>query len=1404
MRAWISSFCVAALLALVMPSAVAWAQASGSERSQLLEKAKALKAQVDPFELDQHGRLKHDYSILEKLKGALKLEEKAYGSKDPRLAETLERLADAYALANRAHQAKPAYKRLLALKRKTLGRRRAALKPYIQLTKTPLLKRTLALASQAEAFEKEAWGWIAATRKPDVLQKVFKQIKQTHSLLEKAYGKDDRRVERAKAKAANRYMAKARSILVGVGPLALDDRGDLVGKREVLEGLKAALALEEQAYGKDDPRVARTLERLGDAWAVAGDVGRTNKYFGRLLALKTQQWGEGDARLSPYTQRVNQPKAKRKALLIAKAASLKQKAEEIHIPSVGSDGYSKASRIFKNALRLEEAAYGKESVHLVATLERLADNLMLTGSGRVADKKRFYERILSLQEKGLKPSSGLLERTRNLLRAQTLKAEAKPLLGDTKRSGKSRRLALLKAVLALEEKVYGINDPRLSFTVEAISTALRGLGDRRGEARAYERFLSLQEGVYGADSLHLVVYIELLANSFLGLDFSRAEPLYERALRIQEVSYGPTQPLAFANLLRKRASLYATRRYYGKAESYLLKAKRLYERSAVADSARLGALIRGKYRKPSTYSKTKMEEMTAVLDGFQFLYWERRQYERATILRKEILDRLEQAHGPQSVVLAKRLTFYAHQQARGHEPALAEAWDRRALRIFQHLLAAKEKELGSGHESLKSIIGEIARCHRRLGNVDKAQALLEGAFVLNNPYDLDVLGGFFLETGQYRRAIPLLKKGSALEREKSGAEVPLLQQRLASAYVEVAAYDEAEVIYRASIVAQQERYGRGNRYTAHFLAKLAWLFVRKGEPDKAIPFYAESQEIWENHIRQMMLTGSEQDKRTLMEKLDFLLDMMVSVHLQHAPNNPAAVDLAATTLLRRKGRVLDAVSNTMAALRRRMSPQDRALLDELKEVRARLAKQMMAGARSLGHAEFARQVATLEEKARGLETAISKSNHGVRKQGQRVTLELVRNEIPAGAKLVELVRADKLQKDFRLRYGAFFDGAHYAAYVIGGNGPVQWANLGDADTIDQAVKNLRGALSSPSRADVKVLAKRVHDLVMKPLSPYLGDTTQVFIAPDGDLNLVPFGALVDERDRFLIERYSFTYLTSGRDLLRFSVREKAQSRGAIFANPRYDGRSRSGHHSPQSVDPGQRSHALGATTWSPLPGTATEAALLAKKLPGFAVYTDSKATESAIKTVQAPNVLHVATHGFFLPNSGAENPLLGTGLVFAGADQLSSGQDDGVLTGLEAAGMDLAGTELVVLSACETGLGEVAAGEGVYGLKRALVLAGARTQVLSLWKVADNATQALMTNYYAGLPGGDRIEAMRQVQLDMLKGRLTSSGKRSGDRGAVRLGAGPHAAVFTDWQHPYYWAAFTVSGAGGPIALSTQ
>jgi CHAT domain-containing protein len=197
-----------------------------------------------------------------------------------------------------------------------------------------------------------------------------------------------------------------------------------------------------------------------------------------------------------------------------------------------------------------------------------------------------------------------------------------------------------------------------------------------------------------------------------------------------------------------------------------------------------------------------------------------------------------------------------------------------------------------------------------------------------------------------------------------------------------------------------------------------------------------------------------------------------------------------------------------------------------------------------------------------------------------------------------------------------------------------------------------------------------------------------------------------------------------------------------------------------------------------LPGTQVEVEQIADKLPGAQLYTATNATEVVVKQQVQPSILHIATHGFFTA-SGEIDPLLQSGLILAGAAAggQSGSDQDGLLTALEVTGLNLRGTQLVVLSACETGLGQLAAGEGVYGLRRAFVLAGAQSQVISLWKVDDTATQVWMVDYYDRLLSGTpRDLALRQTQQAFLNS--------------------------DQYRHPYYWAAFIGSGDWRPLQLS--
>jgi len=304
----------------------------------------------------------------------------------------------------------------------------------------------------------------------------------------------------------------------------------------------------------------------------------------------------------------------------------------------------------------------------------------------------------------------------------------------------------------------------------------------------------------------------------------------------------------------------------------------------------------------------------------------------------------------------------------------------------------------------------------------------------------------------------------------------------------------------------------------------------------------------------------------------------------------------------------------------------------------------------------------------------------------------------------------------------------------------------------------------------------------KPLESALNGKRRIYISPDGVLNQVALGIVPAADGHPLIEKYDLRLVSSTKDFLR-ERRKPAADTAVLVGAPQFDLDEAKQRELVQSLNKkgagtqpvlvasasGLRSGDLQRGGLTPLPGAKLEleqvSFLLTKHHWRVETYSGENALEETVKRVQGPRVLHVATHGFFLPDeerskgsraTGAEDPMLRSGLYFAGANRVishvpfSPDLDDEVLTAYEASGLNLQGTELVVLSACETGLGEVKNGEGVFGLRRALQEAGAESVLMSLWAVRDRETRELMTLFYNNwLSGMDKHEALRAAQLEM-------------------------------------------------------
>jgi CHAT domain-containing protein len=950
-------------------------------------------------------------------------------------------------------------------------------------------------------------------------------------------------------------------------------------------------------------------------------------------------------------------------------------------------------------------------------------------------------------------------------------------------------LPLAEGALASRERLLATEHPDVAAAIDSLAVIYTGRGEYMKAEPLYRRALDIRENALDKDHPNTASSLNNLAILYaLQGKYAEAEPLFKRALAIREKALDKDHPDT-ARSIDNLAGLYNHQGRYAEAEPLFKRALAIREKALGKDH-------------PNTAD---------TLNNLAVLYQAQGRFVEAEPLYQRTLDIMEKTLGndhPNTALSLNNLAALYCSQGKYVE----------AEPLYKRALAIREKTLGKDHPDTALSLNNLADLYRVQEKYNDVEPLIRRALEiwektlgkdhLYTAESLNNLATLYALQGKYGEAEPLFKRAFAIREKALGKDHPDTAQslsNLATLYRVQGKYAEAEPLYQRAIDIKRKTLGNDHPDTIYILNNLAVLYTAKGDLAQAVKFQSRANAASERNLARNLVIGSERQKLAYFATLPEQINRTISLHLHSAPTDPVARNLAATLILQRKGRALDATSQNLNALRSRFNAEDQAMLDRLTETRSQIARLVLGGPQRMTAEQHQARIKELEDQAEKDESEISRGSGEFRAQYLPVTLEAVRAAIPLDAALIEFASYRPFNAK-ATKGGKVYGQPHYVAYVLRSEGEIEWRELGDSQAIDRAIASLRKALRNPGRADVKRRARAVDAKVLQPLRPLLGGMRRLLISPDGALNLIPFAALVDERGRYLVERYSISYLTSGRDLLRLQVPRESQSGPLVVAAPDFGRRSQmevahlekqeKGASEGEVKEESARS-AFRELFFSPLPYAAQEGEALRALLPGATLLTKREATKAALGQVRSPALLHIATHGFFLEDQEAspagrrgylsdsedpgrflnqlerndlriENPLLRSGLVLAGVNEHKE-EDNGILTALEVTGLNLWGTKLVVLSACDTGVGEVKNGDGIYGLRRALVLAGSESQVMSLWAVSDKATRELMVSYYRRLQQGKgRGEALRQVQLEMLK-RVNR-------------------------RHPYYWASFIQSG----------
>ena len=573
------------------------------------------------------------------------------------------------------------------------------------------------------------------------------------------------------------------------------------------------------------------------------------------------------------------------------------------------------------------------------------------------------------------------------------------------------------------------------------------------------------------------------------------------------------------------------------------------------------------------------------------------------------------------------------------------------------------------------------------------------------------------------------------------------------------------------------------------LDELSTLSMRMEKFTNAIRYCEQNQKASCAHLKSYLPTLPESGRQRYVNYLsagNFRRALSVGYYTR---STQRGATLSAGWLLNMKGVVQEASAE--AAL---LSTPDAAeLVQELQAVRTQLAELSLNSTANASKATKIK-VVELENAERGINKKLAEfriADIDV----PWINIGQIRGNLPLGSVMINFAKFKRrnFQKSSNYTSG-------YAAWIIpaSGEGEVKMIHLGSAKTIETAITALRKQLDANVAEQISKKgegaleqefirqSKQISQLVFAPLEKHLSDVEEIIISPDAELWTIPWEALRTVDEKYILEKYRVRYLTTGRELAYAKRSVKFASPPIVMADPDYDLST----DKIDAVDERNKQvlRSTAAATFTRLPSSRIEASAIKSPLESYTGSTAQmllgvEAQESAFKQLHRPRSLVLSTHGYFdkyeVKESGRidANPLLRCGLALAGANNrqkaMEDGKEDGILTGLEIVGTDLRGTELVVLSACETGLGEVTSGEGVAGLRQAFQLAGAQSVVSSLWQVEDGETARLMKLFFQNLADGkSKSEAIRQAQLSRIKARR------------ARHGA----------AHPFFWAAFTLTG----------
>ncbi len=1118
-------------------------------------------------------------------------------------------------------------------------------------------------------------------------------------------------------------------------------------------GYLEAISIQEKVLGKVNKDYASSLNSLANLYAQKGDYEKAEPLYNETLSIWEKVMGKEHQN---YASSLNNLANlyENKGLFI-KADSLYRESKTIlgkvlgekhpdYAQSLNSladlyfkmGNYKNAEPLYIETMALRKNVLGEEHPDYAQSLNSLAD--LYSKMRNYKNAEPLYIEAMAIRKKVLGEEHP--DHTTSLMNLGFLYYE----MGDY---AKAEPLHLeAKTIL---EKVFGKEHPEYAQSLNNLAFLYTKMGHYEKAEPLYIEAMAIRKKVLGEEHPDYASSLSNLAILYFEMGkYDKAEPIHLEAKTIREKILGKEHP-DYASSLNRLAVFYFFMGKYDKAEQLYIEAMAIHEK------------VHGK----------EHPQYAESLNNLAVLYTNMGNFEKAEPYYIEAMAIRKKVHDKEHPVYASSLNSLANLYAKMGNFEKAEP-------LYLETKAIRKKALGEAHPDYAKTLDNLAVLYWGRGNFEKAEPLYIEAMAIRKKVlgkehadyanSLNNLAGLYWHMSNFEKADSLYNEAKDIRKKALGVEHPdyaASLSNLAILYFEMGKYDKVEPLHLEAKNIRKKVLGVAHPDYAQSLDGLAGLYETQSRYAESTPLLKEVLVLEQTRIAGGISFLSERELAQYAATQQS--GSMVNAYLLNRPDEQIDIlpALCYDQSLFQKGFLMQAAARLQHLAS--SSPHAISINDDLKGFRRRIAQQL-----SLPIAKR-RGLEELEENANALEKELSRTVAGYAEALRQVKWQEVKAGLKPSEAAIEFVH-------FKVNFPYKTDSTMYAALLILPDAEQpKFIPLFEESSLDSllSVKSERKAdyvnhlysLADRGLVQLGSVKKSLYALLWKPLEKELTGIKTIYFSPAGLLHRINLDAIPISETETLADKYQLITLISTR-LLAFPAQIAIMNRDAIV----YGGINFEQDSTLQNDEALVTTQAIGeipfnlvdATLrvggWDYLSGTEREANAIEQIILKNGINTILKkgfnATEESVKNIGAnqalsPRILHIATHGYFFPDptssppkgetSEAEPifklsdlPMLRSGLIMTGGNatwqgkQTIEGREDGILTAYEISQMNLSDTELVVLSACETGLGDIQGNEGVYGLQRAFKIAGAKYLIMSLWQVPDKQTSLLMTTFY--------------------------------------------------------------------------